>query len=164
MGVHLTDVLISLLGPVEEVHAWSAHRVLALPAGDVVSAALRFRSGAIANVSAVSATPFYGRLALFGSHGWIEVRDDDHPEVATGAMVTTFRRGGQPESRHVDADTDAVLANLEAFAASITDAVPYPFSDAELIHNVAVLEAVASSAASGVPVQMVGELAWTGGT
>jgi predicted dehydrogenase len=160
MGVHLTDLLISILGPVAEVNARTARRVLPLPSGDVVSVQLRFEGGAIANVSAVSATPFYGRFALFGSHGWIEVRDDDHPEAAAGASVTTFLRDGEPKVRHVDAETNAVRANLEAFARAARGIEPYPFSDAELIHNVAVLEAIARSAASGQPVALTGDLAW----
>jgi predicted dehydrogenase len=162
MGVHLTDILIAMLGAVDEVHASAAQRVLPLPSGDVVSVQLRFRSGAIGSVSAVSATPFYGRLAVFGSEAWIEVRDDDHPEAAAGAVVTRCGRDGMPRSEHVAGATDAVLANLQAFAAAIEGGAPYPFSAAELIHNVAVLEATARSARDGVPVAMTGELAWTG--
>jgi predicted dehydrogenase len=160
MGVHLTDLLISCLGPIAEVFAQTAMRVLPLPSGDVVSAQLRFVGGAIGVVSAVSATPFYGRLAIFGSRGWIEVRDDDHPEAAAGATVTTFLSGSSPEARHVDAHTDAVRANLEAFARAASGGQPYPVSDEELVHNVAVLEAIARSARTGRPVPMVGELSW----
>ncbi len=152
MGVHLTDALIAMLGPVAEVHAHTASRILALPCGDVVSVHLRFAGGTTAAVSAVSATPFYGRLALFGSHGWVEVRDDDHPEVGAGATVTTCARGGQPATLHVPGAVDAVRANLEAFAAAIEGTATYPFSDAELVHNIEVLEAVATSASSGRPV------------
>jgi predicted dehydrogenase len=156
MGVHLTDALISFFGAVEEVVARTAQRVLALPSGDVVAAELRFVDGTLGLLSAVSATPFYGRLALFGSHGWIEVRDDDHPETGAGATVTTFRRGERPRARHVTPETDAVLANLEAFAAAAAGGPAYPIPDVELIHNVAVLEAIARSARTGAPVT-VGE-------
>ncbi len=160
MGVHLTDALISMFGAVDEVQAYTAARVLALPSGDVVSAHLRFRSGTIASISAVSATPFYGRFAIFGSHGWIEMRDDDHPEVGLGATVTTCLRGDTPDIRHIDAVTDAVAANLEAFAAAVEGRSAYPFTDAQLVHNVAVLEATARSASSGRAVPMTGSLSW----
>lgn len=152
MGVHLTDILISILGQVDEVYGRSERRVLEIPCGDVLNAQLRFRAGALASVSVVSATPFYGRLALFGSHGWIEVRDDGHPEVAAGATVTRCRRGGVPWVVHVEGATDAVRANLEAFAAAVEGREPYPFTDRELIHNVAVADAIVRSCRSGAPV------------
>ena len=160
MGVHLTDLMISMFGPVVEVFARTAGRVLPLASGDVVSATLRFASGAFGGVSAVSATPFYGRFAVFGSHGWIEVRDDDHPEAAAGATVITCRRGGTPRQRHVEARTDAVRTNLEAFARAASGGQAYPITDAELIHNVAVLEAIGESTRSGQPVAMTGVLSW----
>jgi predicted dehydrogenase len=162
MGVHLTDLFISLFGPVVDVHAHTARRVLPLPSGDVVSVHLRFRDGVIGSVSAVSATPFYGRLAVFGSDAWVEVRDDAHPEAALGASVTTCRRGEVPVTRHVDATGDAVVANLRAWAAAALGGPPYPVSSADLVHNVAVLEATARSARTGRSVAMTGDLAWTG--
>jgi predicted dehydrogenase len=160
MGVHLTDALISMLGPVEEVRAYTARRVLPLPTGDVVSVQLRFHHGPIAAVSAVSATPFYGRMAVFGSEGWIELRDDDHPEAMAGGELTTCRCGSPPETTHVAYEGDAVLANLMAWAAAIDGGATYPFSPDELVHNVAVLEATTRSAATGSTVPLVGELAW----
>ena len=160
MGVHLTDAFIAMLGAVEEVHAYTARRVLPLPTGDVVSVSMRFREGPIATVSAVSATPFYGRAAVFGSAGWMELRDDDHPEATAGGVLTTFRQGGEPCAQHVDPEGDAVVANLSAWAAAIHGTGTYPFTAEELVHNVAVLEATARSADTGRPVPMVGELAW----
>jgi predicted dehydrogenase len=160
MGVHLTDALIAMLGPVAEVRAYTARRVLPLPTGDVVSVQLRFDGGPVASVSAVSATPFYGRMAVFGSDGWIELRDDDHPEAMSGGQLTTCRRGAQPRNTQVAYEGDAVLANLMAWAAAIDGRAAYPFSPDELVHNVAVLEATTRSAATGSSVRMVGELAW----
>ena len=58
MGVHLTDLFISMLGPVEAVVAQTAQRILPLPTGDVVTVQLRFASGATGFVGAISATPF----------------------------------------------------------------------------------------------------------
>lgn len=157
MGIHLTDALIWLLGPVAEVQAWVDRRILELPSGDVVSAHLRFRDGAVGVVSAVSATLYYGRLAVFGSEAWVEVRDDDHPETGLGGTLTTCRRDGAPSARHVDAVTDSVLANLEAFADAVVGAAPYPFTADHLVHNIEVLEAIVASAAAGGAVVAVSE-------
>jgi hypothetical protein len=77
-------------------------------------------------------------------------------------MLTTLLRNGTPVTRHVDARSDAVLANLSAFAAAVEGRASYPFSDAELVHNVAVLEAVARSATSGSSVTLSRDTAWIG--
>lgn len=149
MGVHLTDVLIAMFGRVVEVSARTERRVLPLPTGDVVVARLGFSSGVVGTISVISATPFYGRLAIFGSEGWIEVRDDAHPEENSGAMVTRCSRGGRPVTEHVAGRTDAVLANLEAFALAVLGLDDYPVSSSDMVHNVEVLEAIAASAAEG---------------
>ncbi|HZQ29072.1 MAG TPA: Gfo/Idh/MocA family oxidoreductase [Acidimicrobiales bacterium] len=151
MGIHLTDAFISMFGAVAEVHAFVARRVLALPTGDVVSAHLRFRSGVTAALSAISATPYYGRFAVFGSEAWVETRDEAHPEAGAPGHLTICRRNEHPTTVDYPA-TDPVLANLEAFAAAVEGRSTYPFTDDELVHNVAVLEAIVQSAASGQPV------------
>lgn len=160
MGVHLANAFIAMFGGVDEVHAFTARRVLPLPTGDVVSVHLRFGCGVIASASAVSVTPFYGRMAVFGSHGWVELRDDAHPEEMAGGHVTICRRGGVPVTTYVEPGGDAVLANLSAFVDAIEEKAVYPFSAAELVHNAAVLEATAQSASTGKPVRMRGDLSW----
>ena len=44
--------------------------------------------------------------------------------------------------------------NLEAFARAIDRGAPYPFTEAEKIGNIAVLEAICRSAASNAPVRI----------
>jgi predicted dehydrogenase len=99
-------------------------------------------------------------MAVFGSDGWIELRDDDHPEAMAGGHLTIFGRGSEPRTTHVGYEEDAVLANLMAWAAAIDGRATYPISPDELVHNVAVLEATTRSAATGHSVRMAGELAW----
>jgi len=48
MGVHLSDMMLSLVEPVVEVQAHTARRILAIPTGDVVSVHLRFGDGTTA--------------------------------------------------------------------------------------------------------------------
>lgn len=153
MGVHLTDAYLNMLGPVTEVYAMTAQRVLPLPTGDLVSVMLRFESGATGFVNAVSATPFYGKYTVFGSDAWVEARDDEHPEAGGVTHLTVCRKGGKPET--VDYQPlDTVLANLEAFADAAEGRAPYPFTDAQKVANVAVLEAVTNSAKTGQPVRL----------
>jgi NIPSNAP len=42
--------------------------------------------------STVLATPFYSRLTIFGSEGWVEVRGASHPDEAGPSALTAQRR------------------------------------------------------------------------
>lgn len=57
LGIHQIDLLIMLLGPWQEVHAWTGHLVHDIETGDACTAIVRFGNGALATVvtSAVSA-------------------------------------------------------------------------------------------------------------
>jgi predicted dehydrogenase len=62
---------------------------------------------------------------------------------------------GRAEHRAFDW-TDTVVANLEAFADAIEGRAPYPYTAEEMVHNIAVLEAVARSAKSETVVRLEG--------
>src|SRR2546427_2264527 len=51
------------------------------------------------SLTAILATPFVGRVAVFGSQGWMEIRDRTHPEHPTGWDVTVVHRGESPATR-----------------------------------------------------------------
>jgi predicted dehydrogenase len=152
MGIHLTDAFIHMVGAVAEVYAQTARRVLEAAGGDVASVQLRFASGATGFLSCILVTPLYLRLVVFGSKAWVEVRNDSHPDTPGPTTLTLCRAGGAPESCRFEW-TDTVRANLEAFADAIEGRGAYPFTDAELIANIAVLEALCESAHTGRPVE-----------
>jgi predicted dehydrogenase len=106
------------------------------------------KAGSHSLISAILATPFDGRFAVYGSLGWMEVRDRAHPEAPEGWTLTRSRRGGQRESKEFK-PAKAVLANLEAFADAAAGRAPYPVPQDQMIANVCALEAVFRSAASG---------------
>ncbi len=85
---------------------------------------------------------------MYGSLGWMEVRDRAHPEAPEGWTLTRCRRGGQREAKDYK-PANAVLANLEAFADAAAGREPYPVPQDQMIANVSALEAVFRSAASG---------------
>jgi len=151
MGIHLTDAYLQLLGPIAEVHAITAKRALDFQTGDVVSVMLRFDSGVTGFISAVLKTPLFLRLTVFGSDAWVDVRNHTHPDTPGPVTLTLQRTGVKPEVKTYEW-TDTVKTNLEAFAAAAIGAGDYPFTDEQKIGNIAVLEAVAQSAASGQPV------------
>ena len=148
MGVHLTDLFISMLGPVESVVAQTARRILPLPTGDVVTVQLRFESGATGFVGAISATPYYGRFTVFGSEMWVEARDDAHPQEGGRTHLISCGKDGVQHSRTFE-PKDPVKANLEEWADAVEGRGAYRFTDAQRVGNVALLEAIAKSVETG---------------
>ena len=147
-GIHLVDLAIALLGPCERLWARLATLGSDFANGDTLAVMMAFPGGANAMISAVLATPFEGRLAVYGSRGWIEIRDRTHPESPSGWDVTTALRG-QPRQHRFAAPSPAVRDNLEAFAMAVRGLQPYPVPVAEMLANVAALEAIMQSAQGG---------------
>ncbi|MGA1633254.1 MAG: Gfo/Idh/MocA family protein [Gemmobacter sp.] len=148
MGIHLSDAFVNLFGAATEVQAQTAARVLPGENGDVVSALIRFASGPTAYLNAVLYTPLYLRLAIFGTGAWAEYRNETHPDTPGPATLTIQRTGAAPEV-HRHEWTDSVRANLDLFARAATGRGSYPFTDVQKIGNIAVLEAIVRSAATG---------------
>jgi predicted dehydrogenase len=155
MGVHLSDLFVALLGPPREAFAVTTARVAYPENGDVVSALVRFESGATGYLNAILVTPHYLCLTLFGSEAWVEVRNETHPDTPGPSVLTLQHRDGRREISTYEW-VDTVRMNAEAFASAIAGAAPYPFTDAEKIDNIAVLEAIWRSAAGNVPVRIDG--------
>ena len=143
MGVHLTDMLISMLGPIVEIRAISAKRVLDLPSGDVVSTQFKFGDETTGTVNVVSATPFYGRFAVYGEQGWVDIQENIGP-----THMTICNKAGKRELK-VFEPIDTVTLNFDAWADAAAGKGTYRFTDMERISNVAVLEALAKSTVTG---------------
>lgn len=152
-GIHLTDLSVKLLGAAQDVRVSCENLASEFPAGDTLSAHIRFRNGGTAYVSATLVTPFVSRFAVFGTKGWIEIRDKAHVEAPAGWVVTSAWTGTPIEVTEV-APAEPVRDNLVAFAEAIRGRRPYAISGDELINNIALLEAIIESASSGqvVPV------------
>jgi predicted dehydrogenase len=147
-GIHLLDLSIGLLGPAETACARVRQLGSNLVNGDTLGLLLSFRSGANALISAILATPFEGRFAVYGNKGWAEVRDKAHPEAPEGWTLTRHIRGKQKQSEEYP-PAKAVLANLEAFADAAAGRAPYPVPQEQMIANISALEAVFRAARSG---------------
>jgi predicted dehydrogenase len=147
-GIHLLDLSVSFLGPAERVLADVRQLGSPLVNGDTLAALVTFKSGAHALITAILATPFDGRFAIYGNEGWAEVRDLAHPEAPEGWVLTVCRRGGKRETRSFP-PAQAVRSNLEAFAEAAGGGAPYPVPHGEMLANIAAMEAIFKSAASG---------------
>ena len=147
-GIHLLDLCVSFLGPAERVLAQVKQLGSDLVNGDTLGILIRFRSGANALISAILATPFDGRFAIYGNKGWAEVRDMAHPESPEGWTLTTHLTGGKRTV--VDyAPASSVRRNLEAFAQAASGGAPYPMTHEQMLGTISALEAIFRSAVSG---------------
>jgi predicted dehydrogenase len=147
-GIHLVDLAIALFGKPVEVWARLAQRGSPFANGDTLAVMLDFQSGATALMSAILATPFIGRIALYGSQGWMEIRDRTHPEHPSGWDVTIVHRGETPVTRFLPPHP-SVRDNIEAFGRAAAGESAYPVSLEEMIANVHTFEAITRSARSG---------------
>lgn len=148
-GIHLTDLFIWMFGRVAAVQAQTRDRVLGWQTGDMVTAQFGFHAGMTASLSAILATPYFARFHVFGSRKWVEVRNATHPDTPGGLTSFTVAESGREPVTDQITWSDAVVENLETFAAAVRGDARYPWTDEELIHNIAVYEAIVASADSG---------------
>ncbi|MFN0114035.1 MAG: Gfo/Idh/MocA family protein [Paracoccaceae bacterium] len=147
-GIHLLDLSVRLLGPAESVLCICERLSSDLPQGDTVSAYVRFKGGGTSYVSASLANPFMSRFTVFGSKGWIDIRDKAHVEAPEGWVVTSAMAGAKIAVAELP-PAEPVKDNLIAFARAVRGREAYPITAAHLIDNIALLEAVFASAKSG---------------
>lgn len=153
IGVHLVDGMIDLFGPIRQVFASVARRAAPL-ADDTTDVLLRFANGASGHIFAsTAATPHY-RMAVYGSGGFAEILGhpmDVYRFVPSSGAVP--HAGGAPEVVETPG-FNMLAAELEAFAASVVARRPFPTPLDQIIHGVAVFEAIARSARDGAPVTL----------
>ena len=147
MGVHLTDLMIWLFGPVESVFASTAQRALKYKTGDVVSASLNHKSGLSTQITAILKTPHYQRITIWGENGWVELVDSSHPDTPGPSFMKIVMNDGSVKEENFDW-TDTVSANINNFVDAINKEDEYIFKDIEKFQNIAVLEAIYQSSLS----------------
>jgi len=152
-GIHLLDLSVGVFGEASQVFASVKQLGSQLVNGDTLAILVSFKNGGHALISAILATPFDGRFAVYGNKGWVEVRDKTHPEKPEGWVLTKTLQGGKREVREF-APASSVLANLEAFADACEGRAPYPVPQSQMIANISALEAIFKSAASGAIVDV----------
>ena len=145
LGVHLTDYLQSVAGPVAEVSARTSHRSPNFPSDDILSVQFTLGSGATAYMCNMATAPFYQRMGFFGDRGWAEVREISNPDIPDPAVLSWCGMDEKIHSLTYD-HRDTVRANLDAWADAVEGRSPYRFSREEKLHNVEILEAIVTSA------------------
>ena len=153
LGIHGLDLSIAVNGPAESVLA--SLRSVAHPTRNTLAILLNFKNGANGVISSVLGPPFSIRFAVFGTKGWVEIRDKAHPQAPEGWLLTKGVHGGPQQTIEYPA-TSIVRANVEAFADAAEGRAPYPVTHAEMVANIAAFEAIAKSADSGAIVTVEG--------
>ena len=152
-GIHILDLSVSVFGAAESV--WCSVKQLGSPLsnGDTLAAMVKFKNGGHALLTAILATPFDGRFAVYCSKGWIEVRDKAHPSTPQGWTMTKVVTGDKRSSVEY-APSSSVIANVEAFADAVAGRLPYPMPQDQMLANIAALEAIIESARTGEKVMV----------
>lgn len=145
--IHLMDLSISLFGQPDRVLASVECHGDIVKNGDTLTAQVKFENGRTASLNAFTHTPFFSRLAIFGSNGWVEVRDKAHVQAPEGWSFTTCYTDGRAETVEYEIATP-VLSNLECFADAIAGKAEYPNTPEQIVQNVSLLEAIVKSTAS----------------
>jgi predicted dehydrogenase len=145
IGVHLVDGMIDLFGPIQSVYAQVARRAAPL-ADDTTDVLLRFANGASGHIFCSTAATSHYRMAVYGTEGFAEILG--HP--MTAFRLVPAGGGGVPEVVETPG-FNMLTAELEAFAACIAAGRAFVTPLGEIMHGVAVFEAVAESAARGEP-------------
>jgi predicted dehydrogenase len=142
-GLHLIDALVSLGGPIGEVHARLFERKPPPDPRDVIALQVAFANGGIGQLASVRAAPAYWRVHVFGTKGWAEARDE---------TTLTVAPNGQSPQTQAFPPADSLAALLESFAEAIELKTPFLVPVDEMLHVVSAFEAAIASLKSGKPV------------
>ncbi len=156
MGVHAVDGMIDLVGFVDEVYCQSFRRAIEVDADDTTSILFRMRDGMSAYLGTMTATGGAFSFQVFGSKGHVRLEGKTHEAGASSEERRTELFGkcifkpikGSAESWTAE-PFDLTCAALEAFAHATVGEAPPPIPMEDLVHGVAVTEAIIRSAASG---------------
>lgn len=151
LGVHLMDCFIDLCGEVDEVFCVNT-RCAAPLVDDTTLFTMKHKNGVTStSVCSLASAASYS-VTVFGTNGIAETRQslDTFRFIPVPGNAT---EGSQPEIID-NTGFDPLKAGLEAFALAVTGKAPFPITSEEIVHGVAVFEAIVRSAETGQPVKV----------
>lgn len=154
LGVHWVDGFIDLCGEVDEVYCVNTRRAAPL-VDDTTLFTMKHKNGVISTSICAMASAASYCVAVFGSLG---IAETTRPSLDTFRFMPVPATGGphataQPEVIE-NKGFNPVKAGLEAFAVAAGGGAPFPVTAGEIIHGVAVFEAIVQSAKTGQPVKV----------
>ena len=156
MGVHAIDGMIDLCGPIDQVFAQSFRRAVPVEADDTTSILFRMKEGMSGYLGTMTATGPGFSFQVFGSKGWVRLEGMTHVAGASSEERRTrlfgtckFQPVKGPAETWEAERLDVSRAALDAFAQAARGGPIYPIPAGEMIHGVAVTEAIVRSASAG---------------
>lgn len=143
MGLHMVDTLTWVLGPIRRLSAIVKHRALSIPLDDTCAALFELESGATGTIGTHLACGLTANLRIYGSRANVEARDN-----FTDLWIEPTDPA-QPRTHHRFTVDDSLVREIEALADACAGVAPFPIRPAEALRNIAVLEAMRTSAADG---------------
>ncbi len=156
MGVHAIDGLIDLVGDVDHVFGQSFRRAVANDNDDTTTVLFKMRAGMSAYLGTMMATAGTFRFQVYGSAatatlgGNVHVAGQSSHQRRSGLFGSYVIQPVKGDAASIEVpEFDVNRAELEAFARAAAGGAAYPVSHPQMIHGVAVTEAIVSSARSG---------------
>jgi len=129
-GIHMTDLMISLLGPIKSVRARSKKQFLKNNMDDTTDVNIEFKNGTTAYLSTLTATADIWRFQVFGTLGWAEIRNENN---------LTIKMNYKRESKINIKKINTEKSELETFVKSF-NRNNFPIKNSEAIENIRLLE------------------------
>jgi len=151
VGVHALDHMIELAGRVRDVHCVTARHYPGR-SDDTTTIMLQFAGGAAGLIFCSVATATNFEFTLYGTDGLGEISRPDLSRLRFAPAATAAPTGpvpAPPDELLQFSGFDTLHAELTAFAQAIRGGHPYPMPIADVLHGVAVLDAVVQSGRSG---------------
>jgi len=156
VGVHVLDHMIEFAGRVRDVRCLTARNYPG-PSDDTTTIMLRCEGGATGLIFCSVATATNFEFTAYGTNGLAEISRPDLSHFRFAPVSTTPPTGLVPAPPDEIAEYkgfDMLHAEMTAFARAIRDGNPYPVPIDDVLHGMAVFDAVVESAKRGdiVPV------------
>ena len=148
MGIHVIDAFIYLCGSLDLIAAESRRRALSVDMDDTTLAVFEFENGMTGYLTTMMATAWIWRLQVFGTKGWVHMRDDRSLDIGLVDQPDERYSEGSLQTLSFD-PVDTEQAELEAFAAAIAGHRPYPVPLEEVVNGIAAMEAITAATRRG---------------
>jgi predicted dehydrogenase len=158
VGVHALDHMIEFAGRVRDVRCITARNYPGR-SDDTTTIMLRFETGATGMLFCSVATATNFEFTLYGTAGLGEISRPDMSRLRlapTATAAPTGRVPAPPDEIIEHSGFDTLHAELTAFAQAIGGGKPYPVPIADVLHGMAVFDAIVESAKTGAIVGVCG--------
>jgi len=156
LGVHAIDGFIDLLGEVGDVFCRSIHRAVPNDNDDATSVLLSMKDGMTAYLSTMMAAAGSFRFQVYGTSATATLGGSTHvvgqssQQRRTGLFGSYLWQPVKGDASLLDVPVfDVNRAELEAFGQAVSGGPPYPIPAEQMLHAVAVTDAIIRSSRSG---------------